>query len=308
MRTCFDATAFESLYGEVVATLANEHTRGMYRKALKDFAEWWRTTGNRPLDKSVVLAHIDYLLASAYSEATVNQRLSAIKKAILNAEDRGLLDLATARDILRINGFSKKVSLGGRFLTERQAEALINVPNASSVKGVRDRAVLALLVGCALRSGELVSIQVEEIQKQKGEWFLTNVVGSRGDVRAVVIPDWTRKALDAWLEISGIRGGALLRAVDRLGNVAERSISSYSVLPLVAEYGRSIGIDVKPRDLRRTCAQLCRTEGGELEQIQLLLGHASVETTQHYLGRKRTVASAPNGRLRMKWHNRKIAS
>jgi site-specific recombinase XerD len=209
MGTCFDATAFESLYGEVVATLANEHTRGMYRKALKDFAEWWRTTGKRPLDKSVVLAHIDYLLASAYSEATVNQRLSAIKKAILNAEDRGLLDLAKARDILRINGFSKKVSLGGRFLTERQAEALINVPNASSVKGVRDRAVLALLVGCALRSGELVSIQVDEIQKQKGEWFLTNVVGSRGDVRAVVIPDWTRKALDAWLEISGIRGGAL---------------------------------------------------------------------------------------------------
>lgn len=308
MGTCFDARAFESLSAEVVATLTNEHTRGMYRKALKDFAEWWRTTGAQRLDRSMVQAHIDHLVALNYSEATVNQRLSAIKKTILGAEDRNLLDLVTVRDILRISGFTKGISTGGRFLSEIQAEALINAPNASSVKGVRDRAVLALLVGCALRSGELVSIQVEDIQKQNGNWFLTKIVGSRGEVRSVVIPNWTKKALDAWLEISGVTAGALIRAVDRLGNVADRSISSYTVLPLVTEYGRSIGIDVKPRDLRRTCAQLCRTEGGELEQIQLLLGHASIETTQHYLGRKRTVASAPNGRLRMKWHNRKIAS
>jgi integrase/recombinase XerD len=308
MKAHLDANTFESLAAKVVANLANEHTRGMYWKALRDFMEWWQTTGERPLDRSVVHSHIDYLLASGYSEATVNQRLSAIKKTILTAEDSDLLDLATARDILRISGFSKKIGMGGRFLTERQAEALINAPNATSIKGMRDRALLALLVGCALRSGELVSIQVEDIQKQGSDWFLTKVVGSRGEVRTVVIPVWTKKALDAWIEISGIRAGALLRAVDRLGNVAKRSISSYSVLPLVAAYGRSIGIDVKPRDLRRTCAQLCRTEGGELEQIQLLLGHASIETTQHYLGRKRTVASAPNGRLRMKWHNRKIAS
>ena len=52
-----------------------------------------------------------------------------------------------------------------------------------------------------------------------------------------------------------------------------------------------------PHDLRRTCAKLCRAGGGELEQIQLLLGHASIQTTERYLGVKQDLVHAPNDRL-----------
>lgn len=256
----------------------------------------------------MVQAYIDFLIGSDYSEATANQRLSAIKKAVSHAADAGTINLAIARDILRISGFTRKIYESGQFLTTREAEALINAPYASGAKGKRDQALLALLLGCALRSGEVVRIQLEEIERQGGCWVLTNVVGTRGNARIVLIPDWAKKALDSWIEISKIRDGAVFRAVDRSGNIADRQISPHSILPLVAEYGKQVGIEVKPRDLRRTCAQLCRNGGGELEQIQLLLDHASIQTTERYLGRKRTVASAPNGRLRMKWHNRKIAS
>lgn len=49
-----------------------------------------------------------------------------------------------------------------------------------------------------------------------------------------------------------------------------------------------------PHDPRRTCAKLCRKAGGELEQIQLLLGHASIQTTERYLGTEQALAHAVN--------------
>jgi integrase len=304
----FSADAFETQSNQVLASLKNAHTRMMYKRAMVQFLDWWRRRGDLSLDRSLVEAYLGLLTGSGYSEATANQRLSAIKKAISHAADMGAMNLAIARDIVRISGFSRKFHESGRFLTRREAEALINAPYASGAKGARDRALLALLLGCALRSGEAVKIQLDEIQRQGSDWVLTNVVGSRGNVRTVLIPDWAKKALDLWIGISEIRSGAVFRAVDRSGIIANRPISAHSILPLVAEYGKLVGIEVKPRDLRRTCAQLCRNGGGELEQIQLLLDHASIQTTERFLGRKQTVLSAPNGRLRMRWHSHERAS
>ncbi len=70
---------------------------------------------------------------------------------------------------------------------------------------------------------------------------------------------------------------------------------------MVTRYGSLLGIELKPHDLRRTCAKLCRTAGGELEQIQLLLGHASIQTTERYLGTKQNLIHAPNDRLGLEW-------
>ena len=67
---------------------------------------------------------------------------------------------------------------------------------------------------------------------------------------------------------------------------------------IVKESARNIGVSkLAPHDLRRTCAQLCHTSGGELEQIQFLLGHVSVQTTERYLGCKQRIRSAVNDRI-----------
>jgi integrase len=256
----------------------------------------------------LVLNYLGFLLDFGYSEATLNQRLSALKVVISTAADRGLLDLALARDLIKIPAYPKRPPKRGPTLSGAEAEKLINAPDESKPKGARDRALLALLVGCALRSGEAVKVQVEDIRRRGGHWVLTNVIGTRADTRTVVIPLWVKTAIDAWMDISRIQKGVLLRVVDRSGLITPRALSSNSVLPLVAEYGKQIGVGAKPSDLRRTCAHLCRVEGGGLEQIQLLLGHASIQTTEQYLGKKRVTASAPNARLRMKWHSQKVAS
>src|SRR5947207_15758164 len=61
------------------------------------------------------------------------------------------------------------------------------------------------------------------------------------------------------------------------------------------EYSRRLGLsDVAPHDLRRSCAKFCHAAGGELEQIQFLLGHVSVQTTEKYLGCKQRIRGAVN--------------
>jgi integrase len=57
---------------------------------------------------------------------------------------------------------------------------------------------------------------------------------------------------------------------------------------------------IAPHDLRRTCAELCHAAGGELEQIQLLLGHASVQTTERYLGTRQDLVNAPNDAIKLR--------
>ena len=65
-----------------------------------------------------------------------------------------------------------------------------------------------------------------------------------------------------------------------------------------AEAASRAGIEkLTPHDLRRTCARLCRLAGGELDQIQFLLGHVSIQTTERYLGCKQKLRCAVNDRI-----------
>jgi integrase len=78
-------------------------------------------------------------------------------------------------------------------------------------------------------------------------------------------------------------------------------MSEKVVWQMLKSYVVAAGIpDIAPHDMRRTCAKLCRAAGGELEQIQLLLGHSSVQTTERYLGTKQDLAHAPNDAIKLK--------
>jgi site-specific recombinase XerD len=80
-------------------------------------------------------------------------------------------------------------------------------------------------------------------------------------------------------------------------NPGER-LTEKAVWHVVREYARKAGIDkLAPHDLRRTCARLCYAAGGELEQIQFLLGHVSIQTTERYLGCKQRIQDAVNDEI-----------
>jgi len=104
--------------------------------------------------------------------------------------------------------------------------------------------------------------------------------------------------LDEWTKAAGIATGSLFRRVSSAGRVWGEGVTEKLVWHVVKEFAAKIGVS-KPavHDLRRSCARLCRAAGGELEQIQFLLGHVSVQTTERYLGCVQRISSAVNDRI-----------
>ena len=115
-------------------------------------------------------------------------------------------------------------------------------------------------------------------------------------VRTVTVPAGVKTRIDAWLEASGITKDRLFRPVSKGGELAGTEIrDEKAVWRLVMRYAKTSDLGkLAPHDLRRTSAKLCRKAGGDLEQIQLLLGHASIQTTERYLGTEQALAHAVN--------------
>jgi site-specific recombinase XerD len=189
----------------------------------------------------------------------------------------------------------------GNWLSVKQAQALLNAPDVSTRKGLRDRAILALLLGCGLRRSEVAALKVGHTQQRDGRWCVVDMVGKHGRIRTVPMPTWVKVAVDAWTSVAGITDGQVFRPVNRGDQVQGTALSEKVVWQLLQPYAVATGVaGIAPHDLRRSCAKLCRAAGGELEQIQMLLGHASIQTTERYLGTKQDLVHAPNDGIRLR--------
>jgi integrase len=298
---------FASASALVLDSVSSPLTRTMYEKALNDFFAWWDEQGRPEFTKATVQAHKTHLQARGYAASTVNQRLAAIRKLALEAADNGMLPLDQAAAIARVKGVRRLGVRIGNWLSETQAEQLINAPPPETLKGDRDRALLALLVGCGLRRGELARLEIKSIQQREGRWVIVDLPGKHGRVRSVPVPPWVKVAIDEWITVAGFASGRVFCGINRHGKILSRTLSEQAVLDNVRQYGNQIGVDIRPHDLRRTCAKLCRSRGGELEQIQLLLGHSSIQVTEQYLGTKQNLHQAPNDRVVLRWQSSKAS-
>jgi site-specific recombinase XerD len=214
------------------------------------------------------------------------------------AADTGLLSPELAAGIRRVKG-AKRVGVRlGNWLTAEQSRAVLQVPNIQTLKGCRDRAMLALMLGCGLRRGEVADLRVDHLQQREGHWVIADLIGKAAHIRTVPVPDWVKSAVDVWVGPAKITEGRLFRCVNRTGSVWSDGITEKVIWHVVKTAAASAGIaKLSPHDCRRTCARLCHAAGGELEQIQFLLGHVSVETTERYLGCKQRLRSAVNDRI-----------
>jgi integrase len=115
------------------------------------------------------------------------------------------------------------------------------------------------------------------------------------------MPNWVKVAIDAWTAVAEVENGRVFRPVNRADQIGGAVLSEKVVWQLIKPYAEAAGVPgIAPHDLRRTCAKLCRAGGGELEQIQMLLGHASVQTTERYLGTKQDLVHAPNDAIKLR--------
>ena len=293
----------------LLAGLRNSVTRAMYGKAIRDFLAWHDGQSRPRLSRSLLEGYRTRLTEANYSASSINQRLSAIRKLVIRAGDEGVLAPEQALLITRIHGVRKNGVRLGNWLPPEQAEALVNAPDANSPKGLRDRAILALLVGCGLRRAEVIALEVGHLERREGRWVLLDIEGKFGRVRTVPVPPWVKAAIDAWLRSAAISEGRLFRAVERGGGVTSRHICAQTVSDVVVRHGNAIGVTIRPRDLRRACANLCRRHGADLEQIQMLLGYSINQVTESHFGSRQLLADAPNDRIPIRWRDssRKLA-
>ncbi|MGH9662219.1 MAG: tyrosine-type recombinase/integrase [Bryobacteraceae bacterium] len=277
----------------VLDSVSSPHSRRAYARALGDFLAWYR---GGPFSKALVQQYRVSLEQSGLAPSTINVRLAAIRKLAAEAADNGLLAPDLAAGISRVRGVRRSGVRAGNWLTRDQARALLESPPAGTLKGQRDRAILALLLGCGLRRSEVAGLEAD-FQQREGRWVIADLVGKGSRIRTIPVPAWVKAAIDGWTAAAGVTAGRLFRSLTKGGAVGE-SLSEKAVWSVVESAARRIGVErLAPHDLRRTCAKLCRAAGGELEQIQLLLGHASIATTDRYLGSRLDLARAVNDDL-----------
>ncbi|MEZ5404526.1 MAG: tyrosine-type recombinase/integrase [Bryobacteraceae bacterium] len=271
------------------------HSKRAYAAALDEFLAWSHARG--PFSKALITAYRAWLEERKLAPSTINVRLAAVRKLAEEAADNGFLAGDVAAAIARVKGARRHGVRAGNWLDRRQTEALLTAPDSTTTKGLRDRAILAVLVGCGLRRGETVSLTVNHIQLRDGRWAIVDLDGKHGRIRSVPMPAWTKSSIDAWTAAAGIAGGAIFRAVAKGGAIAAVPLTPQAVYYIVEEHARALGLDIRPHDLRRTFGKLAHKGGAPLEQIQLSYGHASLTTTERYLGVRQDFADAPCDRL-----------
>ena len=285
---------FTPVVALVVDGLTSEHSRRAYGRALDDFLTWWDGEGRPPLSKAIVQRHKRYLQELGLAPATINQRLSAIRKLAREAADNGLIPARLAAGIERVGGVRASGRKLGNWLTVDEAQELLEKPDTSTLRGLRDRAILAVLLGGGLRRAEAARLTVDHVQQREGRWVLADIQGKGQKVRTVPIPSWAKVALDAWTEAAGICDGLIFRAVNKGDRINGESLTDQAIYDVVREYA---GQNTGAHDLRRTFAKLAHKGGAGLDQIQLTLGHASIATTERYLGLAQDLTDAPCDRL-----------
>lgn len=284
----------------VLNSLTSPSSRRVYQYAIDQFIAWYCSEPRLAFNRVVVVRYRMYLESRRLAANTINQQLAAVRRLAHEAADAGLLSPDLAAGIGRVKGVKQLGHRLGNWLSLEQSSEVLSRARGDSVREKRDHAMLALLFGCGLRRSELVGLEMSDVQTRQGHWAIVDLVGKGGHIRTVPIPQWAKQALDEWTMVAAVRDGRIFRAVSRMGKVWGDGISQNVVWYVVKACCEKAGLErIAPHDLRRTCAKLCHSSGGELEQIQFLLGHASVLTTERYLGCKQNLGHPVNDRFNL---------
>src|SRR5215470_14594130 len=203
----------------VLHSLTSKSGQRTCDRAITDFVEWYCSEPRLAFNRTVVLRYRIYLEQKQYAPTTINLRLAAVRRVAFEAADSGLLSPELAAGIRRVKGVRRIGVRVGNWLTAEQGKRLLAGVERGSLRGRRNYAMLAMLVGCGLRRGELLVLRVESIQLREDHWVIADLLGKAGHIRTVPVPSWVKDAIDDWKKASGITEGALFRAIHRTDRV-----------------------------------------------------------------------------------------
>lgn len=265
----------------------SENTIKAYGQDLRAFGKWFELENHEPL-KPETITSVDLRAWRQYSineekvsPATWNRRRATLRVITAWAKDANLLDYDPFKGVERYEEVPKaprwmnKVDL---MKLMRQAELMTNGSKTDHWRwqAVRDQAMICLMAYAGLREGEVVSLDLGDIEIGPRSGKVLVRMGKGDKKREVPLNKEARRALTSWLEIRGSQGTEAL-FVGKKGRLSARTVQRR-----VAEIGRKAGLTLTPHVLRHTFAKRILDNGVPLTVLKDLLGHARLETTARY--------------------------
>ncbi len=301
------------LAGWLAESCPSEASRVVYRNDLKHFGDYLVAAGKELLriDRQDIQAYLEFLRTRELSAATRAKKLTVIKGLVRTLSTEDLFDFNEAQKILGIK--APKVSRDGRTpgLSREEARRLLDAPSADTLRGLRDRALLAVLLYTGGRRSAICSIKVGHLLHEVGVHYV--LLHEKGDrrVRAPLHPQASER-IQAWVSAAGIpdtdKDAYLFRPFNKRGSqLQSKPMHEFMIWYIVKKYARAAGLQVDRLDERGICAHSTRVtaitasfEGGaKLEEIQQLVGHKDPRNTLRY--RRASPKDAVNAVMRINY-------
>jgi integrase/recombinase XerD len=287
---------------EWVQHLPNVKTRAAYTLDIHDFMRFIgiaRPEDFRLVTRAHVIAWRDDCTRRALAPATVCRKLSALSSLYQYLCEKNAVPLNPVKGVPRPKANTNEGTTPA--LSDEQARALLNAPPEHTLKGLRDRAILSVLLFHGIRRAELCTLTVRDYQRREGLMHFR--IKGRGDkVRFLPVAMHSQRLLHEYLEAAGHQEdveGPLFRAVSHNTRQHRKALSPTAVYQeVVKRYGRAVGITVDVHgfcvhSLRATAATNALAHHADLAKVQEWLGHANVSTTRMYDKRRSRPEESP---------------
>lgn len=273
---------------EWFANLTNPRTRRAYQSDLEDFCQFVGLhipEQFREVTRAHILAWRSQLEHRGLSGATQRRKLAALSSLFDYLLDRNAV--AGGNPVHGVKRPKLETTEGKTpALADHQAKALLEAPDPASLKGLRDRAILAVLLYHGLRREEAARLQVDDLQQRRGIQHL-QIHGKGGKLRYVPLHPVAAERLHTYLEASGPHqehaNAPLFRPLR--GPKTGLGISAEGIYALVGQYAKAAGIAVAGlgvHGLRATAATNALEHEADIAKVQAWLGHANISTTKLY--------------------------
>src|SRR5882762_8396873 len=165
----------------VLDSVSSPITKRVYNMALDEFMSWFQQAPRAGFTKATVSAWRVSLEDRRLGSSSIIIRMSAIRKLAAEAADNGLLAPELAAGISRVRSAKTQGIRVGNWLSLRQAQVLLSTPDIATVRGLRDRGILAVLLGCGLRRSEVAALTFTHLQQRDGRWCIVDLVGKSAE-------------------------------------------------------------------------------------------------------------------------------
>jgi site-specific recombinase XerD len=171
---------WEKLKALVLDSVSSPITKRVYNMALDEFLVWFQHSPRPGFTKATVSAWRVSLEERGLGSSSIIIRMSAIRKLAAEAADNGLLARDMADGIRRVKSVKSTGIRVGNWLSLKQAQVLLSAPDITTVKGLRDRAILAVLLGCGLRRSEVAALKFAHVSSAMGVGASSTSLASTG--------------------------------------------------------------------------------------------------------------------------------